>query len=89
MIRSSRACDLQLTLTFTSLPLSPVAVSFNGTHVLSYGDAGWGSPLVVFRVPRELIRDGINILAIEDDRPEPRDFELDLHSVDIEPRCAP
>ena len=43
---------------------SPVEVSFNGTSVLTFGEPGWGLPVTTFRVPREAIRDGINILAI-------------------------
>jgi hypothetical protein len=87
MVRTSPACDLQLTLSFASP--AAVEVSFNDATVLSFGDPGWGSSWATIRVPRESVRDGINVLAIEDDRGEPRMFALDLRSVTVAPMCEP
>jgi hypothetical protein len=97
MFRVERVCDLRLTLELASSSL--LAISINGVTAAPCTPARHAS----FVVPQRSIRAGVNVLAFEKKRFEPRDPwadpktpgtvlkdpRADVRSLTIDPICEP
>lgn len=87
VVRVEQLCDQQLTITLEAP--ARIDVAFNGATVLTCGDPQWGAVSVSMRIAQRDVRQGLNIISLDDAQLEPKTFRPQIKSVELEPICEP